>query len=312
MHRMGTFLRLGLLLACAGSATGFLAPSFANPGVKGLTTSAALLRQPIAGGVAGASMQWGRIGRRGAGTALDAVSVVVRSGFSQLLQLVSRQPPYGGGMLDVRPEGLPAHGMDMDEAEVLCYLQRHGVDTSEWGTGLARTPRDLAKEIRRGESVLADGKRVIYVVKVGIRDGDWDLYESRQHILKNGSIKERNRCLSEKFGPRETPLEAARRGIREELNDVVGDYPVVSFREPRGGKGDLTFVAEGYSSSFPGLKTRYHFFKVDCEVGGLRRDVTGTNFVTDEGKGRLHEWEWRRTPRSANQGAATREGAVAR
>jgi len=256
-------------------------------------------------------MKWGKSQRKDSQTALDAMSVAVKGGVSQLLLMVARQRRYGGGMLDVRPEGLPQTGLDMDESQVLSYLHRHGVDTSEWGMGLARKPMDLVKEVRRGESVLADGKRVIYVVKVQIHDGEYDLFETRQHILSNGSIKERNRCLSEKFSPRETPLEAAHRGIREELNDVVGDFPLVSFRETPRGQAE-SFVVEGFSSSFPNLKTRYHFFKVDCEVGGLRRDVTGINFVTDEGKGRLHEWEWRRRPQAAKATDAPLEGAYTR
>mmetsp|Transcript_46 Transcript_46/g.144 ORF Transcript_46/g.144 Transcript_46/m.144 type:complete len:315 (+) Transcript_46:274-1218(+) len=306
---------VGLLLCCAGGALGFgigpLSP-------LGLTRPSSSLcsagpkqsgRAHATAAAAAVNMRWGESERRGTPTALDAVQVAVKGGFSQLMQLVSAKGSRYASGRPVRPTGFQDRGLaEIDDQDVQSYLQRHGVDTSNWGKGVARSMQDLTAEVRRGESVLSGGQRVIYVVKVQIRDEDHELVEARQIILKNGSIKERNRCLSEKCNPGETPLEAAHRGICEELNDVVGDSPLVKFREFKSSSD--AFESEGFSRSFPGLKTRYHFYKVDCEVEGMRRDVTGMKFVTDEGKGRLHEWEWRKvapTPaRMAKTGAPAR------
>ena len=64
--------------------------------------------------------------------------------------------------------------------------------------------------------------------QVAIRDGDYELIEARQ-VYKSGAVKERNTILSEKFVSTETPVEAACRGISEELGDVLGDRPKVGF-----------------------------------------------------------------------------------
>ncbi len=59
-----------------------------------------------------------------------------------------------------------------------------------------------------------------------IRDGDYELIEARQ-VYKSGAVKERNTILSEKFVSTETPFDAAKRGIFEELGDVLGERPKV-------------------------------------------------------------------------------------
>lgn len=156
-------------------------------------------------------------------------------------------------------------------------------------------------EVRKGECVLRDGKRQIYVVKVIITDGDCELVEARQISVSNGHVKERQRCLSEKLHPSDGSIrKAAYRGICEELGDIVGTSPQVRFVEA----SVCTAEEIGKSSSFPGLMTQYTLYSVQAEIEGLTREATSDSFITVE-DGRVHQWEWKKSSPSDVKGKST-------
>jgi len=194
----------------------------------------------------------------------------------------------------------------LQERDVVRWLKTSGIDVNEWGKGCAKAPSDLLKEVMNGESVLSNGRRIVHVVKVVIRDGDYELVEARQVFTNNnGKIKERGTCLAEKFKPTEEPIAAALRGIREELASVVGDRPRLRLLS----NNVECFVEENTSRSFPGLISQYQLYRVTLECQGLTRERTGMRFLTgEEGwQGKLHVWEWRKVPSSETKsvGGAT-------
>jgi len=208
-----------------------------------------------------------------------------------------------------RPRGSDPNVALQSEKHLTEWLEsRAGVDITLWGSGKAKHPGDLLRELHDGESCLSsDGVRIVKVAKVRIFDGDHELIEVRQH-LRNGAVKHRNRLLAEKFKPGENPIAAAVRGIREELGQVL--HPEAAIRI--GSERDLVITEEiDTSTSYPGLKSVYRLFTIDAQVQGLTRDQTGMLFETSEECqvdgycDKVHVWEWRK--RKTESGAGTRK-----
>lgn len=134
-------------------------------------------------------------------------------------------------------------------------LQRHRIDYGSWGTGYTKTPQQLMKEIRSGESVLIV-KRGVLVRQVRhaqaniscLIDGvPHRLVEVRQEF-SNGTVRHRkgaDRSISEKIRANESPRDAMIRGIYEELGiaDFAGIGLVRDSRRPRKRRSDS---AESY------------------------------------------------------------------
>jgi len=197
-----------------------------------------------------------------------------------------------------------------DHATLKVWLQSHGIDTSRWGTGEAKSVANLLDEIQKGEANLVVKRpknqvlRVIRVAKVEVvhpRNPNVVLVESHQ-IMADGRLRVRFKTLSEKFKPGETPREAAIRGVREELLE-----PEMYLSSDDGSRE--TVAAEGFagkievvsihapttetmqSPSYPSLETRYILHKFRCIVEGLPLGP----FCTDERsrKGLMtHFWKW--------------------
>jgi len=221
---------------------------------------------------------------------------VVAGASRMLSNLVSPLQTTGGRTttavrIEARPGGVPRAGIaEFDVSDTLSFLRKHGINPEGWGKSGAKSVGDLTREVNEGECVLRDGKRMIFVVKVIIRDGDHELVEARQVCMRNGSVKERQRCLSEKFNPADGSIkQAAYRGICEELGEIVGPSPKVRFVEA----SVCTAEERRLSKAFPGLMTSYTLYSVQAEIEGLTRGVTSDSFFTLE-DGRVHHWEWRK------------------
>ena len=135
------------------------------------------------------------------------------------------------------------------------FLNEAGVSTEEWGQGDSKTVKHLLDEVNSGEAVLEmiDGTltrktRVVRSHIYYIIDDDvWRLQEVRQVFKSDGRVRTRKlgQAVGEKMRDDETPEEAMKRGIYEELG--VG--------------GDLYFVREDEhfrrspSLSYPGVVT---------------------------------------------------------
>lgn len=125
---------------------------------------------------------------------LSRLNDVVAGASRMLFNLVAPAQATGGRTttavrIEARPGGVPTAGVaDFDVGDTLNFLHKHGINPEGWGQSGAKSVRDLTLEVRQGESVLRDGKRMIFVVKVIIKDGDYELVEARQVCMRNGSV----------------------------------------------------------------------------------------------------------------------------
>lgn len=124
-----------------------------------------------------------------------------------------------------------------------------------YGVGNAKSLSCLISEIEQGETEITwiDNKpiRVINVARVYVYYKNKQLVETKQEIKQQG-VRYRNiNCISEKFKFNELPIDAALRGLSEELAILVSS-------------DNLTYLTnkteEKYSPSYPGLLTRYNFY----------------------------------------------------
>ncbi len=140
---------------------------------------------------------------------------------------------------------------------VIGLLDKHGVDTSAWGTGKAKTLEHLVGEVAKGEcSLVTDEtgelRRHIEVLAVDVLhrqdDGTYlHLVEAKQ-VFTDGRVRVRElpQSISEKLVAGETPGESLMRGLEEELG-------ITQVLEAH----DLGVSAkEAESESYPGLVTR--------------------------------------------------------
>ncbi|MDP3402357.1 MAG: hypothetical protein Q8S35_00150 [bacterium] len=136
-------------------------------------------------------------------------------------------------------------------------LKRHGVNYADWGVGYTKTPQELMKEVRLGESLLLikrgmlrrqarHSQASITCMVDGIL---YELVEDRQ-VFANGTVRRREggRSVSEKIQSGESPKAAMIRGIHEELGlvDYTGEGLVREIRRPRRRSNDS-------AESYPGL-----------------------------------------------------------
>jgi len=142
------------------------------------------------------------------------------------------------------------------------HLEDSGIDISKWGTGQAKTPTDLQREIERGETLLVNDESGELLRKIIVSDADiyflspegkkYHLKEEKQ-VFKDG--RERRRDLgitvSEKMKPDEDPKDTMIRGIQEELG-ISGDIALTKV----GMKDEIKT-----SPSYPGLQTQYVIYK---------------------------------------------------
>ena len=165
---------------------------------------------------------------------------------------------------------------------------------------------DLLKEIENGETVLTehetthdDGtvklsciRRVsVVVVEITSKSKPNKKLVEYEQTLPSGLARKRERFLSEKImsGKGETPLEAARRGIREELGDALSPNAVINIDETSLRSLPLS-SKPSFSQSYKALPTRYRFYEVNCEIDGLAEDKD--EFTSTEKCGTKAVWKW--------------------
>jgi hypothetical protein len=168
------------------------------------------------------------------------------------------------------------------------WLTSKGIDTSQWGTGAAKSLQDLWNEIASGDAYLEDNppQRVLNIVDVVVHCGNRVLVEHEQQ-LSDGRTRYRGLPLSEKMKPGESPVEAAIRGLNEELQVRSSDVKVLNASlQPQ--------PIHRESRSFPGLQTKYQIYKIEVEVNHLPKE----DFWTNESQGdhesatKRHHWRW--------------------
>ncbi|MEM7113678.1 MAG: NUDIX domain-containing protein [Chloroflexota bacterium] len=170
------------------------------------------------------------------------------------------------------------------------WLQQEGIDTSTWGVQQTKSVHSLWEELEHGEIILHEQPplREVEVVQIVIRRDDYVLLEVEQE-LGNGRFRSRNIFPSEKLRGGEDYLEAAKRGLQEEMN-----------LDPQ----EVTFVRDSYeknrttiaSPSYPNLPTRYTIHRIEAAVSDLPgRDFWCINDGYEEGDPvKQHCWGWRR------------------
>ena len=144
-----------------------------------------------------------------------------------------------------------------DSIEVLeQWLTENGIDSTQWGGGGTKTVANLWYELANEEMQLLESPplRVVHVVEVSIRRGDFTLKELEQEF-GTGQRRTRNRLPSEKIKPNESWATAALRCLKEELGVDEKDVILI---EPTG--EPVKKLVD--SPSYPGLRTQYTFHPV--------------------------------------------------
>ncbi|CAH8353059.1 unnamed protein product [Eruca vesicaria subsp. sativa] len=158
-------------------------------------------------------------------------------------------------------------------------------------------------ELSDGETSITDSTpplRTVNVVTVRVMGRDGSILVEGRQELSDGSVRERNRPLSEKMKPDESPDQAVIRAVKEELGSIfdAGDDVVERVKIVPGSYSRR--VEEKSSLSYPGLPACYVLHSVDAIVEGLPEE----DFCTDEneyeearaeGKAvtvKRHHWKW--------------------
>mmetsp|Transcript_1888 Transcript_1888/g.5712 ORF Transcript_1888/g.5712 Transcript_1888/m.5712 type:complete len:240 (+) Transcript_1888:1941-2660(+) len=175
--------------------------------------------------------------------------------------------------------------------------------SSSSSNGGLKSIDDLLKEIENGETVLEENNtedtpggdvscvRRVSVVVVEITSKSKPNKKLIEYVqtLPSGATRKRERFLSEKImtGKGEGPLEAAERGIREELGAALS--PTATIRID---KNSLLVKEEFATSSlsYRRLPTRYRFYEVKAEIEGL--PVDEDTFASEETCGTKAVWKW--------------------
>ena len=166
------------------------------------------------------------------------------------------------------------------------WLFSKGVDVSKWGTGGAKSVKNLWSELMAGETVLTARPlhRRVSAVELFVKRDKKYLIERKQR-LKDGRFRPINRRPREKLHANENLFKAVLRCAEEELGAAPERVRVLS-------KSSRPKNIYRNSSSYPGLPTHYRVYAVRIKIDGL----PGRSFITRE-KGRSgpvseHFWAW--------------------
>lgn len=170
--------------------------------------------------------------------------------------------------------------------DLAAWLDTHGITRDGWGEEGAKTLADLWAEYQRGETTFTDDPplRLVAVAQVRVRRGDKVLVELEQEFA-DGRRRARNRRPSEKIKAGESPLEAARRCLGEELGLEMPDVVVSEDVE--------TTATVIDSPSYPGLPTRYTFYTYDVRADALPEGDFWRENTAEGDPIRRHFWGWR-------------------
>ena len=174
--------------------------------------------------------------------------------------------------------------------ELANWLRSCGIDTGIWGTGQYKTIANLWEEYESGEVSFEEDPplRNVSVVQILVRRGSMVLLEIEQ-AFANGERRFRHQLPSEKIKANETTVDAAYRGLQEELG-LRGDQ--ISLKSTEGEREEIIID----SPSYPGLSTRYMMQKVVACVDGLPvEDFWRDNRAFSQGDPvQQHLWGWRK------------------
>jgi ADP-ribose pyrophosphatase YjhB (NUDIX family) len=175
-----------------------------------------------------------------------------------------------------------------DPEQLERWLQERGVNTAVWNQDDAKTVRDLWREIQAGESVLQENplRRRVELVEIVAQQNGRFLIEAEQELVA-GARRRRHIPPSEKMHPNENVLDAARRGLREELHLTPEQVELDVASEQRRER-------EAPSLSYPGLTTHYVIHRVETAVSGLPEEsFWRENLAFGDGDPvRRQRWEW--------------------
>ena len=206
------------------------------------------------------------------------------------------------GNADTRPLKKWLEERGIDARETFSNAPSSSSSSSSSNGGL-KSIDDLLKEIENGETVLVENNtedtpggdvscvRRVSVVVVEITSKSKPNKKLIEYVqtLPSGATRKRERFLSEKImtGKGEGPLEAAERGIREELGAALS--PTATIRID---KNSLLVKEEFATSSlsYRRLPTRYRFYEVKAEIEGL--PVDEDTFASEETCGTKAVWKW--------------------
>ena len=161
-------------------------------------------------------------------------------------------------------------------------------DLSKWGQAGTKTVSDLWHELESGESEIQTSpmQRKVSVVQVLIHKDNLILTETNQ-LMRDGSIRIRNKPPSEKMKPGEDYMKAAIRCLAEELNIHPDNIALKA----------ETYVQENISESspsYPGLNSVYAIHSIEAAVAGLPVSSFWTDEVSTNQTDpvRTHCWDW--------------------
>jgi hypothetical protein len=179
---------------------------------------------------------------------------------------------------------------DYDINNLKIKLNKFSIPIDNWGTGKSKTINHLFDELSNNECELLeiDGSLVRIIEFVGVKiyynskDERWFLKEDRQEF-NDGRIRRRTMpsSVSEKMKFGEDPLNAAIRGIKEELGIDIKSTQISKRR-------DLFY--NGGSLSYPGLQTKYKGHQYICELEPHQFDENGYVEVQKDKK-TFFNWE---------------------
>lgn len=149
---------------------------------------------------------------------------------------------------------------------------------NDWGK-LPGTKKvaNLWLELAQGEISLEDSKppkRTVHVASIKIIDGSGRMLLEAYQEMADGTIRERNRPLSEKLKPGESVENGCLRGIREELGSDYGSAACVQMMQ----HSYKREVQERESFSYPGLMTCY----VLHHMVAVMKHLPSNDFDTEE------------------------------
>ncbi|HBQ98428.1 MULTISPECIES: hypothetical protein [unclassified Roseofilum] len=139
---------------------------------------------------------------------------------------------------------------------------------------MQRTIAQLQQEIQSGESVLQEGIRYIQVacVRVTYLPAELQLFEAYQ-ILDRGDTRKRDLAgVSEKLKSGEEPIQAAMRGIQEELDLTLSRSRFLSL-----GTELCQKISKGYN-----LPTVYTLYKFSLELNQEEFDRIAPVYISQE------------------------------
>lgn len=170
-------------------------------------------------------------------------------------------------------------------AALVAWLQQKGVEMAPWGTGSAKSADHLWDELQRGETILLPNpvRRRVASVMVFVWQGEILLHETAQQ-LPDGRERPRLWPPSEKILPHENYLQAAVRGLCEELALTPAHIQLAPHTHHQ-------HHYQRDSASYPGLLAEYIMHTLEATIPSLPHTAFHTAETTPTGP-RRHEWAW--------------------